>query len=234
MKARTTDPLFTGFLRPKFPVSYCLLCSSSYAGPREKGPCGLLADTFLQSGPMDSEGETDVDIFTDAYQEYATMYSPLEHGYEHDHDDVGPPGYGSSDEYGTLSEEFCAAIVRIPLIILQSVAAALQELPDPPLAWMIAIGEKFPNTDLRKLRSKYPALLPAWLLQGFEFYQVWTYRSTHLLEWGLRRELSKTRECDGPPDLVCGGTTMTCQNKGVNRVVGFLEPSQNAFHRCTS
>jgi hypothetical protein len=71
---------------------------------------------------------------------------------------------------------------RVPVSILQAIAAAvyqnkagytqetMRELL--PRVWMRAIGQIFPETPLAKLRSKDPSLLPHWLLERFDDYQV--------------------------------------------------------------
>jgi hypothetical protein len=108
-------------------------------------------------------------------------------GYEFEDWDAHPYAYGSEDEDGTSAmNPVWIGIARIPLILLAGTAAGLKGCQAPrrtgnsgrklPRAWMCALAQKFPDTSLGKLRSRYPCLLPNWLLQELESCQVWIYK----------------------------------------------------------
>jgi hypothetical protein len=71
-------------------------------------------------------------------------------------------------------------IARVPCVLLRSVEAVLgghhiqrgRDCESLPLAWMVAIGLRFPDTPLAALRAGVPSLLPQWLLQHFDYYHV--------------------------------------------------------------
>ncbi len=97
--------------------------------------------------------------------------------------DEHPEGYGNENENRVLEPHFRkVAIVRVPLILLESVADMLEDFSPRnigdtlsgllPLVWMVAIAGRFPDTSLNRLRARFPSLLPAWLLQGFAIYEV--------------------------------------------------------------
>lgn len=110
---------------------------------------------------MDAEGEADA-------------------GYDDVDDDVYYAGYRSWDE--STEGSFFVGVARVPLVLLDGIAARLRPLKTLARAWMITVAKKFPNRPLRELRSKCPSLPPPWLLPEFATYQVRTYRHTLLLE----------------------------------------------------
>jgi hypothetical protein len=73
-------------------------------------------------------------------------------------------------------------IVRVPNILLKEPHIWLDDckggfggIKDTlcgrgPQAWMRAIAGTFPDTSLAKLRTRYPSILPSWLLQAAEIY----------------------------------------------------------------
>lgn len=111
---------------------------------------------------MDFEGDFDADDFANNYFAY----------------DV----YDDYDDTYEAEDEFMVGVARVPLVLLQSIAATLQNCFGLPRAWMLAIAERFPDTSLGNLRSRDPSLLPFWLLRRFETYKVRAYRRTHVLE----------------------------------------------------
>jgi hypothetical protein len=85
------------------------------------------------------------------------------------------------------------------MVILEHTASELQEFKGDnrkdtlwrslPRPWINAIARKFPDTPLGKLRIDTPSLLPSWMSQEFETYQVRAYRRTRPLELGNARGL---------------------------------------------
>ncbi len=94
-------------------------------------------------------------------------------------DNKDPPKYPGFC-YKPEGEEFKVGIARVPLILLQTVAAVLREGRSQrdrqllPRAWMRAIAHNFPDTPLGKLRAIDASLLPAWLIEGWQSYHVRT------------------------------------------------------------
>jgi hypothetical protein len=84
----------------------------------------------------------------------------------------------SDDMESDMGEQrCCAGIARVPLSLLQTTLAMLEMRESGryeclPRSWMMAVALAFPDIPLSKLRSTDPGLLPPWLLQRFEAYQV--------------------------------------------------------------
>jgi hypothetical protein len=88
----------------------------------------------------------------------------------------------SDDEDLWFENWFRVGIARVPIPLLNGVAVFLHGrsefekrdtmIKEMPRAWMGAISSTFPKTSLAKLRARDPFLVPAWLAQGFDTYQV--------------------------------------------------------------
>jgi hypothetical protein len=96
-----------------------------------------------------------------------------------------PQVYHAVSRWNFRDGFFRVCVARVPLILLDSIAAVLQRRPGQntpdsmcgslPRAWMIALAQKFPDTPLSKIRLANPTLLPRWLLKSFPDYKVWIY-----------------------------------------------------------
>ncbi len=81
-----------------------------------------------------------------------------------------------------MEDQIRVGVARVPISILQTAATILHghepgSTQDTmhkllPRVWMLAIAQNFPETPLAKLRSTDPSLLPHWLLERFDDYQV--------------------------------------------------------------
>jgi hypothetical protein len=120
---------------------------------------------------MDFDGEDE--DFSDQYGD--SGYSDME---QYDSEDGGWSAY----ELGNMQKRIKVGIARVPLSILHATAAILHRheagttssimLDRLQRAWMLAIAQVFPGTPLSKLRSTDPALIPCWLVERFDDYQV--------------------------------------------------------------
>jgi hypothetical protein len=108
------------------------------------------------------------------------------HPYDHPYDYWGYEEYWSEGDDELLGNDFFrVGIARVPLTIMADIAAVLEGSQVSrqqgtmagklPRAWMCALAQKFPDTSVDEVRSRYPCLVPQWLLQEFESFQVWTY-----------------------------------------------------------
>jgi hypothetical protein len=103
-----------------------------------------------------------------------------------DQSDGHTDGYGSGDDK-PIMVPICRklSIARVPLCLLKTIASLTTDhrpshIPETPCGlparvWMRAVAHRFADTSLDRVRSRYPSLLPAWLLQGFENYDVRAY-----------------------------------------------------------
>lgn len=78
-------------------------------------------------------------------------------------------------------EKYKTGIARVPLVLLESIAAALRVTAPGrqsdclQRAWMRAIAQHFPDTPLGQLRAADRSLLPPWIMKGiinFETFKV--------------------------------------------------------------
>jgi hypothetical protein len=122
--------------------------------------------------------------------------------FEDDEDNLSDPwqssgecteDYGSDEEGSGMEEDYeeeyekdiTIAIARVPARLQESISEILHKRHVTytrdwmrarlPRAWMMAIGLSFPDTPLAEVRSTDPSLLPFWILEGFESYQVRFY-----------------------------------------------------------
>jgi hypothetical protein len=96
-------------------------------------------------------------------------------------DKTDPPQYPVFC-YKPEEEDFKIGIARVPLILLHDVASVLREGTSQcdrqllPRAWIRAIAHHFPDTPLGRLRAINPSLLPAWLKEEWQSYDVRTHK----------------------------------------------------------
>ncbi len=99
-----------------------------------------------------------------------------------DADDFGDDDSYDGDYESRLTDECSVGVAKAPLVLLQLICNLLHLCGTLPRAWMLALGEKFPDTSLGELRSRCPSLLPSWLGDVRYFtYQVRTYRQNRML-----------------------------------------------------